>query len=146
MVISSVWLWPLDHKKFGLIRSCLRLRIAYVQWCNEQSLVFTDLRHTVMSKATFSHISCSSIAANLQTPSKGNGETIPSPFFFLQQFGLIPSMPILVQHSFLSPNVTSAVTPWARKFFFFVWISYALCCGLFWLKTAVMFWTLWGSC
>jgi len=73
MVISTVWLRPLDHKTFGLIKSCLRLRIACVQWCNKQSLVFSDLRHTVMSKASFSHISCNSISANLWIPSKGNG-------------------------------------------------------------------------
>lgn len=28
----------------------------------------------------------------------------------------------------------------------FVWISYALCCGLFSLKTAMLCWSQWGSC
>lgn len=46
-------------------------------------------------------------------PQRAMGRLFHSPL------GLIPSMQILVQHSSLSPNVTSAVTPYAQKFFLF---------------------------
>lgn len=58
--------------------------------------------------------------------------------------GLIPSTPILVRHSSLSPNVTSAVTPWAQKCFLFG--SIMLCVGDFPGWKQQWYTRLWGSC
>lgn len=130
---------------FGLIRSHLRLRAVWVQWCDKQSLLFTALRHTVMSTASFSRFSSSSTSANLWTPQRATGRLFRSLFVRAnsQHANFSSTFLPISKCDFSSHTMSSKVL--------FVWLNYALCWGLSWLKTAaihqtvglMLTWTIW---